>query len=228
MREKKSPSSKAAREATRERRGQSPASSAPSAERGYALVALLALMTVLAISMTAAAPSLHQQSLREREQEAIYRGEEVADAIEQFARAKNGQLPKSMDELLEGLPVGTKKVQILRAGAARDPLSSTGEWRLIQPKGREMVEFQQALQAYMEGRPLPPAQGVDQWKNNYRVVITHTTDLGNTEAPPGGENDSTNTNLPFVGVASRSQRASVITYYDIERHDQWVFTPLFR
>ncbi|HEX5706205.1 MAG TPA: hypothetical protein VFX96_02845 [Pyrinomonadaceae bacterium] len=198
-------------------------------EGGYALVALLALMTVLAISMTAAAPSLRQQSLREREQEAIYRGEEVADAIEQFARAKNGQLPKSMDELLEGIPVGTKKVQILRASAARDPLSSTGEWRLLQPRGREMVAFQQALVLYMEGRPLPQPQGIDVWKTRYRVQVTGITDLGKEgEEPPGGEDDSTNANVPFVGVASRSQRASVLTYYDIERHDHWVFTPLFR
>lgn len=198
-------------------------------EGGYALVGLLALMTVLAVSMTAAAPSLRQQSMREREQEAIYRGEEVADAIETFARAKNGQLPKSMEELLEGVPVGTKKVQILRASAARDPLSSTGEWRLLQPQGRDMVAFQRALQLYMGGRQIPPAQGADAWKMRYRVQITGITDLGEEgEAPPGGEDDSTNASVPFVGVASRSQRASVLTYYDIERHDRWVFTPLFR
>lgn len=197
-------------------------------EGGYALVALLALMTVIAVSMTAAAPSLRQQSMREREQEAIYRGEEVADAIEQFARARNGQLPKSMEELLEGIPVGTKKVRVLRASASRDPLSSTGEWRLLQPKGRDMVAFQRAVQLYMGGRPIPPAQGMDAWKMQHRIQITGITDLDEGEAPPGGEDESTNANVPFIGVASRSQRASVLTYYDIERHDRWVFTPLFR
>ena len=33
---------------------------------------------------------------------------------------------------------------------------------------------------------------------------------------------------PFVGVASRSRRDSVLTFYGIERHDGWIFTPLFR
>jgi hypothetical protein len=33
---------------------------------------------------------------------------------------------------------------------------------------------------------------------------------------------------PFVGVASRSERASVLTFYGIEQHNQWIFTPLFR
>ena len=45
-----------------------PATLAPGrrAERGYTLVALLALMTILALVMLSAAPSLRQQSLRER------------------------------------------------------------------------------------------------------------------------------------------------------------------
>ncbi|HZB45987.1 MAG TPA: type II secretion system protein, partial [Pyrinomonadaceae bacterium] len=40
-------------------------------ERGYALVALLAVMTILMIVMTAAAPSMRQQARRELELEAI-------------------------------------------------------------------------------------------------------------------------------------------------------------
>ena len=51
---------------------------------------------------------------------------------------------------------------------------------------------------------------------------------GSTESAPGGEDSSDNTIGPFLGVASRSERDSVITYYGIERHDQWIFTPLFR
>ena len=50
-------------------------------EDGYTLVALLALMTVLALFALAAAPSIRQQAQREREIETIFRGEEVADAI---------------------------------------------------------------------------------------------------------------------------------------------------
>jgi len=45
---------------------------------------------------------------------------------------------------------------------------------------------------------------------------------------PGGEDDSASSSGPFLGVTSRSQRNSVITYYGIDRHDQWIFTPLFR
>ncbi|PYT85816.1 MAG: hypothetical protein DMG36_27210, partial [Acidobacteria bacterium] len=47
-------------------------------EAGYTLVALIALMTLLALFAMAAAPSIVQQAQREREKEAIFRGEEVA------------------------------------------------------------------------------------------------------------------------------------------------------
>ena len=100
-------------------------------EAGYTLVALLALMTLLALFALAAAPNLRQQALREREKEAIFRGEQVADAIRDYYLYKAGigggageqALPTSMDQLLEGIPIpgGSKKRQVLRASAARDP-----------------------------------------------------------------------------------------------------------
>ena len=200
---------------------------------GYALVALLALMTIIMLAATAAAPNIIQQSQREAEREAIIRGEEVADAIELFVRL-TGRPPRSMEELFEGAnPQGrTKKVRVLRSYAVRDPLARTGdgEWRLVQPRGKEIAEFQQALMLYMEGRPLPPSP--EAWKNQARVQLTGITDLGRGGGAgggdSGGEDTSANPNVPFIGVASRSRRESVVNYFGIERHDEWVFTPIYR
>src|ERR1700730_13313885 len=61
-----------------------------SNEAGYTLVALIALMTLMALFAMAAAPSILQQSQREREREAIFRGEEVADAIRIYYNAQVG------------------------------------------------------------------------------------------------------------------------------------------
>jgi len=205
------------------------AASAPG-QCGYALVALLALMTIIMLAVTAAAPNIIQQSQREAERESIIRGEEVAEAIERFVRLTN-RPPSSMEELLEGAnPQGrTKKVRVLRSYAARDPLAraSDGEWRLVQPRSREIAEFQQALMLYMEGRPLPPSP--EAWKNAARVQLTGITDLGRGgSGDSGGEDTSANAKVPFIGVASRSRRESIITYFGIERHDEWVFTPIYR
>ncbi len=82
-------------------------------ERGYTLVALLAVMSLLMLFAMAAASNLQQQDQREREKEAVFRGEQVADSIRSYYQYKGRQgvnsLPTSMDQLLEGIQRGTKK-----------------------------------------------------------------------------------------------------------------------
>ena len=116
------------------------------------------MMTVLALFAMAVAPSVQQQAQREREQEAIYRGEQVANAIKAYYRHRSGTLrvvgdqalPTSIDQLLEGIPVvgGSKNRQILRASAARDPLTVEGEWRLVLPRTNALIDFQQSIMFY--------------------------------------------------------------------------------
>src|SRR5574341_497373 len=200
-------------------------------ERGYTLVALLAFMALLAMFALAAAPSVKQQAQREREKEAIFRGEQVADAIRAYYtyRGRSGvnSLPTSVDQLLEGvqIPGRTKKLQILRAEAAHDPLSSDGEWRRISPTSTDLRSFVQSLTVYSGGAPPVP-------KNEFSVFaglipqVTNILDTGSSDN--SSSSSSSDTEGPFLGVASRSNRDSVITYYGIDRHDQWIFTPLFR
>lgn len=209
------------------------------AEAGYTLVAMLALMTLLALTALSAAPSLRQQAQREREKEAIFRGEQVADAIRDYylyrSTATGGPgeqaLPTSMDQLLEGIPVpgGSRKRQVLRASAARDPLSSTGEWRTVRPRAAELIEFQRAVIVYA-GSILPqPTNGQMAQLQQFAVPqIASVLDPGSSRTAPGGEDSSGDSSGPFVGVTSRSRNNSVLYYYGIDRHDGWIFTPLFK
>ncbi len=198
-------------------------------EGGYALVALLALMAVLALMLISVAPNLRQQAQRERELVSIARGEEVAEAIRLYILEKR-TLPTSMDQLLEGLPRGTKKLQILRASAAIDPLSSTGEWKLVTPREKALIEFQKQVMIYNNGQ-MPKTRDEAIVPQVYSNIIQNMVGLKNTKTEddaPGGEDDSENSSGPFIGVVSRSRRDSIIHYYGIDRHDQWIFTPLFR
>jgi type II secretory pathway pseudopilin PulG len=201
-------------------------------ERGYALIALLALMTLLMIATMSAAPSIRQQSRRELELEAIARGEEVAEAIRMYIRMHPAQQqPNSMDELLEGVsPAGrTKKVKVLRASAARDPLSESGEWRTVKLRDEALVRFIRDITEYADGRTPTPTN--DQALTTLAGQLPQLTGLvtglgsGSAEGEPAGSLSSSG---PFIGVASRSRRESIITYYGIDRHDRWVFTPFFR
>ena len=208
-------------------------------EGGYTLVALLALMTLLALFAMAVAPSIQQQTEREKEKEAIFRGEQVADAIRDYYRYRNRlngvigdqALPTSMDQLLEGLPIpgGSKTRQILRASAERDPLSLEGEWRFIHPRSEPLIDFQQAVMAYAGTVvPTPKDPQMIQLQQFAVPAITSVLNTGTTSKSTSSSSAGDDSSGPFVGVASRSRRDSVLTYYGIESHDGWIFTPLFR
>jgi type II secretory pathway pseudopilin PulG len=220
-------------------RSESPSVGIRRSEGGYTLVALLAMMTVLAMFAMAVAPSVTQQAMREREQEAIFRGEQVADAIKAYYRYRTGStgaqgdqaLPTSMDQLLQGVPIpgGSKNRAILRASAARDPLTIEGEWRFVLPRTAALVDFQQSILFY-SGGVLPPTRDA-QMQQLQRLAVPQVI-MTTTPGTPGSSSSTSSigddATGPFVGVASRSRQESVLAYYGIERHDQWIFTPLFR
>jgi hypothetical protein len=60
------------------------------------------------------------------------------------------------------------------------------------------------------------------------VNILNTGSEGETEEADDSEIDAVTSNTPFVGVASQSRAKSVISYYGVENHSKWVFTPMFR
>jgi len=196
-------------------------------------------MTVLALFAMAVAPSLQQQSQRDKEKEAIYRGEQVAEAIREYYRYRaavnnvrgDQALPTSIDQLVQGVPIpgGSKTRQILRASAAHDPLSLEGEWRLIHPRSDDLIDFQQAVMTYVGS--VAPQPRDRQMIDLQQVAVPQIVTVLNTGTKPRNSSSSSSyddSSGPFVGVASRSKRSSVLTFYGIESHDQWIFTPLFR
>src|SRR5688572_18511632 len=201
-------------------------------QHGYALVSLLSVMTWLASFAPAVAPRVQQQTQREWEKEALFRGDQVGEAIRAYYRSRGAQgvnaLPTSIDQLLEGvqIPGRTKRLQILRPSAARDPLSSDGEWRLIGPTSQDFRGFVQSLTLYSGGVPPVPRQ---EFSGLASLIprMSNVLDVESERTAPGGIT-SLDASGPFIGVASASQRDSVISFFGIERHDEWIFTPMFR
>lgn len=210
-----------------------------TSEAGYTVVALLAFMTLLAIFAMAAAPRIQQQVMRDREKEAIFRGEQVADAIREYYLYRRGvtgasgdpALPTSMDQLLEGIPIqgGSRNRQILRPSAAIDPLSENGEWRFIAPRGEALVQFQQSVMVFANNQlPQPRNQQILQLQQLAAPQMVILSNLTTRPDRPSGTTAGDTSGGPFVGVASKSTSKSVLTYYGIDTHDGWIFTPLFR
>ncbi len=196
---------------------------------GMSLIAIMALMTILAIALLAIAPSIQQSVQREKELESIRRGEEIAEAIQQYVDFYQGaKLPESMDDLLEGLPQGTKKRQILRPSAATDPLSEDGKWRLIGPTDKAFLNFGKRVLTYNNGLlPATPNRFLNRYAIQFANVI-NTNDEDDLQGVDESEYDVKTDNTPFIAVSSQSKSRSVLTYYGIENHSKWIFTPLFR
>lgn len=214
-------------------------SPAPTREGGYTLVALLAVMTIMVLFAAAAAPSIRQQSQREREKEAIFRGEQVADAIRNYyvyrrtviGIAGDQALPTSIDQLLEGVPIpgGSKKRQIIRPSAARDPLTNDGEWALVAPRSQKLIGFQESVMLYAGNfAPTPRSPQIAELQ---RFSVPQLTIVSGVERPTSTTSDDTSSGEssgPFVGVFSSSTNSAVLYYYGIENHNEWIFTPLFK
>ena len=192
------------------------------------LIAVMGIMVIFATALLAVAPTVQQDVQREKELESIRRGEEIARAIEAYVIYYRGaKLPESIDDLLEGLPFGTKKRMILRPSAATDPLSEDGKWRLIQPEPQVIASLAKRIQDYNNGiLPTSPSQLFDRWTV---VIVNNVTMPDESESTePDPDYEVVTDNVPFIGVASQSRSRSVLTYYGTENHSKWIYTPLFR
>lgn len=206
-----------------------------TSESGMTMLAVMAFMAVFAIALLAVAPSVQIEVQREKELESIRRGEEIANAIQQYIvhynAANNGnKLPQSIDDLLEGLPFGTQKRQILRPSAATDPLSADGKWRLIAPDPQVIASFAKKVQVYNNGL-LPSSPQPTRLFDKYTVSLANIINTESESEIEEAEDEDFSVvtdNTPFIGVASQSRSKSVLAYYGIENHSKWIFTPLFR
>jgi hypothetical protein len=96
-------------------------------ERGYAILLVLFLVTLMLMATISVAPNILTQGRREKETEMIWRGKQYTRAIKLYYR-KTGKFPTSMDDLTK------PKFGSLRfmRQAYKDPMNNKdGGWRLI-------------------------------------------------------------------------------------------------
>jgi type II secretory pathway pseudopilin PulG len=71
-------------------------------ERGYAMAALLVMLAVMSVLMTAALPTWRHEAQREKEAELVFRGEQYARAVALFRAKNQNAFPPSVDVLVQG------------------------------------------------------------------------------------------------------------------------------
>jgi type II secretory pathway pseudopilin PulG len=91
-------------------------------EAGYTLLALLASIAIGLVLMAAAAPTWDYLVKDSNEEELLFRGKSIADAIQRYQRKNANALPPSLEVLVQG--------KYLRK-AYKDPMTKGGKWRFV-------------------------------------------------------------------------------------------------
>ena len=179
----------------------------PADDRGYAMAALLAGMSVMLIMLSMALPVWRTAVKREREAELVFRGEQYAHAIELFSR-RNGGFPPSLDVLVEGRYI--RKLY-------KDPMTEEGDF---QP-----VYFAQTV----PGQTAVPAQPGRGGAGGGPIGAPQGTPMPGARAgqPPAAPGQPGPLGAgPIMGVVSSSTDESLRLYNGRGRYNEWAFVAI--
>jgi type II secretory pathway pseudopilin PulG len=209
-------------------------------ERGYALVGLMAVMMFALILTMATAPTLQKEMQREKEEEMLWRGQQVAVAIQRYRAFRGGAFPTNLKELVEGIDLNAKKIRLLRPSAMCDPMTLCEDetnWRLVNPGDPLARELLEAIISSQEKSLMPVnPQGVQELARLAQIGEVRLPGqpadtqldgvIGPVENQEGGSASGDGTRGgPIIGVVSKKSGKMFRPYYGIEEYDHALFFP---
>ena len=191
-------------------------------EDGYNLVILIVLITVLNVMVAVALPLWSYTIRREKEEEAIFRGLQYAEAIRVF-RQRFGRYPVKLEELMEVEPRSIRQLW-------SEPLTEEGEFGLV-------VEGPPPAPAGPDGRDPPPPTGrevrlpTEQASRNvysgFGIAGKGSRVRTNLIKLPrsGAEDEEVETAGPVAihGVYLDLEGETLRTFFGRSRYEEWVF-----
>jgi type II secretory pathway pseudopilin PulG len=159
-------------------------------------VALLATVSIMLILMAAAVPSWRYVMKNDREEELIFRGGEVADAIARYQQRNGNALPASLEVLVKG--------RFLRR-EYKDPMTEHGRWRFIR-----------------QGEMLGPIRAPGTEGAGGTTTTTTTTTRPSAFSSPTGPGGTLG---GIQGVASTSTDTGLRVFNGRTKYNEWLFLP---
>jgi len=188
-------------------------------ERGFTLVLLIGILTVMGIALAAAIPHWVAIEQRERESELISRGFQFAEAIRVFQQ-RFGRLPNRLQELVEVKPRSIRQLW-------KDPMTGKSFLVLIEAPGGQLLPVDpdtgQIVAPPPEpgngetGEPGEPGQPGEQPPPEGQVTPPQPV-----PAPGGGEGPGIS--APIHGVKSRAHGESYHVLFGKDDVGDWEFT----
>ena len=176
---------------------------------GYAMVALLVGLSIMAIALSVALPTWSTLAKREREEELIFRGQQYARAIALYQRRYANAFPPTIDQLVD---------QKFLRKKYKDPMTRDGEFQPI-----------------LVGQPIPgQTSAVDQTAGRDRqAVVDELTQRTQQRQQAGrGRAGQPPQQLPgragaavggIVGVVSKSDATAMRLFNGRDKYNEWAF-----
>ncbi|MGH9799324.1 MAG: hypothetical protein ACRD82_03090, partial [Blastocatellia bacterium] len=207
-------------------------------------IALVGILMFALILTTAAAPMIKKESQREKEEEMIWRGAQVAKAIERSGLVGvNGKLLTDLKDLVEGREQpgaagGTKigRERFLRPSALCDPMMpctpGKSNWGEVHASDEVINEFRSALRA-AQSKLLPGSTEWQQLANALGALDRISPaipggKLGSSFDQDDGKNGDSDSSIglktrPILGVMSQKNGDMFRSYYGIEKYEKSPF-----
>jgi len=180
-----------------------------SGESGYAFLAVLVLLVLVAVLLMVGFQPYTTVMQREREAELVFRGEAYVEAIRAYQGEHGGAYPTKLSDLLKPGPRRRRYIRQLY----RNPFDPEGKWSLLAPG------------------VTPPKQGVGGLSSPGSL-----TPPPPPTPPRPGQLPGANQPLPFrldgqegqpiVGVYAKINKQSFREYRGKNSYDEWYFSPL--
>jgi type II secretory pathway pseudopilin PulG len=164
-------------------------------EQGFMLVGLIVAIFIILLLLGIAAPKVARDLRREREVEAIHRGNQYVQAVRRYYMKNGNQYPATLEQLEK-----TNNIRYLRQRYA-DPMTGKPDWRLI-----KVGEAKTTVKGFF-GQPLPGlAPGLGAAASMVSPGISGGTSPGMSSSPNASSSPTFGT--PSVGGTSASTGTS--------------------
>lgn len=174
--------------------------------RGFTLVGMIIIFTVMAILISAAMPIWSKVIQRDKEEELIFRGMQYAEAIRIF-QLRNGRYPLRLEELVTVRPRAIRQLWT-------DPMTDNGQWGLI---------YAQVAPGQKQGRGRRGRRGqgvAPQQQQPPSVGGSGPRQLGGEQ----GQRRAAVGTVPIIGVHSLSDEEALKSFFGGQVHRDWRFT----
>ncbi len=191
-------------------------------QRGYAMAALLVSIGVMTLLMSVAMPVWRTQAQREKEAELVFRGEQIARAINLYTRKMGGgNFPPTLEVLVQG--------RFLRK-MYKDPMTEKGDWDLIlagsgvpgeggSPQQPQRGRGRSGGPSTGLGAPPPTARG-----SGMRPPTPFSGRQGQAQGPSFGGQPGAGGRGGVMGVRSKSKASAFRLYKGSGTHyNEWQF-----